>query len=1082
MTRLFSTTQTSKIVYFLISFFLFSYPSQSQGFEGYYRYPDVHNNTIVFSAEGDLWTVPISGGLARRLTTHLEEERFPSISPDGKTILFSANYEGPMEVYTIPLNGGLTTRWTYESDASIATTWTPSGDIVYATWAYNKKPDNQLVKINTNSKIKSFIPLNQASEASFNKNGKTVYFVRPADHRNVTKRYKGGTARQIWKFTKGKKEAVKLTTKHLGESHHPMWYNGKVYFISDRDGIMNLWSMNENGKEFVQHTKHTEFDVRYANISNGNIVYQLGADLWKYNTSSKLSHKINIKLVSDHEQLREKWDANPSRYITSVYPNKDGSKIVITARGKIFVTPVNAGRSISFSDKSNVRYRDAIFSSDGKEIITLSDESGEFEFIRMPSNGLGTSQSISKNGAVLRYEGIPSPDGLWIAYSDLSQHMYVLNIVTGKSSKISTNQEGVGDYSWSPDSKWLSFVQTAENTMAQIKIYNIESTKSFDLTTDRANSLSPKWSPDGKFLYFISDRSFTTIVRSPWGTRQPEPYFDASEKIYHVALQKGTRSPFRANDELYKKKKCKDCDKKEVKVVIDQEGIKQRIKAVPIQPGNYRTLSVNKSALYVLSSDTGLNAKTHLAAVKITNKDVAIKTILSNVRNYQLTADGKKILIRKGNTFHMTIAGTGKIAADGKNSINLKGWKFPIIPKEDWKQIFTDAWRMERDYFYDKKMHGVDWKAMHAKYFPLVDRITTRNELSDLIGRFVGELSALHTSVRGGDQRRDAKNIPVANLGAILLRDEANDGFKIDYIYKVDPDYPDEKSPLDDPYLDVKKGDIITHVNGKNALSAIDIGQLIRNQVGKQVRLSIKREQNSKDIIVTPIGNSFNLRYRDWEYGNRLYVEKKSKESIGYLHLRAMGSNDINQFYREFYPIFNRQGLIIDVRYNWGGNIDSFILEKLLRKAWMYWKGRSGNQSWSMQYAFRGHIVILVNENTYSDGEAFADGFKKLGLGTAIGTRTWGGEIWLHSGNRLSDNGLARAPMFGVFGDGKWLIEGHGFEPDIVVDNLPHATFNGKDAQLDKAIKLLKKLIKKDPRKVPPVPKYPNKSFKNNKK
>jgi len=372
--------------------------------------------------------------------------------------------------------------------------------------------------------------------------------------------------------------------------------------------------------------------------------------------------------------------------------------------------------------------------------------------------------------------------------------------------------------------------------------------------------------------------------------------------------------------------------------------------------------------------------------------------------------------------------------------------------------------------------------AMHTKFMPLVSRITTRNELSDLIRRFVGELSALHTSVRGGDLRSDDKKIPVANLGAILLRDEENSGFRIDYIYKVDLDYPDEKSPLDAPYLDVKAGDIITHVNGRSALSAMDIGELIRNQVKKQVRLSIKRGKDSKDIIVTPIGNSFNLRYRDWEYGNRLYVKKESKESIGYLHLRAMSENDINQFYREFYPIFNRQGLIIDMRYNWGGNIDSFILEKLLRKAWMYWKGKSGNQYWNMPYAFRGHIVILVNENTYSDGEAFADGFKELGLGVSIGTRTCGGEIWLNSANRLSDNGLVRAPMFGVYGNGKWRIEGHGFEPDIVIDNLPHETFNGKDAQLDKAINLLKSLIKEDPREVPPVQKYPNKSFKNNKK
>ena len=418
-----------------------------------------------------------------------------------------------------------------------------------------------------------------------------------------------------------------------------------------------------------------------------------------------------------------------------------------------------------------------------------------------------------------------------------------------------------------------------------------------------------------------------------------------------------------------------------------------------------------------------------------------------------------------------------------KSKIDLSGWRFPITPREDWKQIFTDAWRMERDYFYDKNMHGVDWDAMHAKYLPLVDRITTRNELSDLIGRFVGELSALHTSVGGGDRRTDPKNITVASLGAEFSRDVANKGYKIDYIYQVDPDYPDEKSPLDDPYLDVRVGDIVTKVNGRDALSSVDMGELIRNQANKQVRLSLVRGTTKRDIIVKPLRNEFNLRYRDWEYGKRLEVETKGKDSIGYLHLRAMGNNDISQFYREFYPVFNKSGLILDVRYNWGGNIDSFILEKLLRKAWMYWKGRSGKPSWNMPYSFRGHIVVLVNENTYSDGEAFADGFKKLELGTTIGTRTWGGEIWLNSNNRLTDNGIARAPMFGVYGDnGEWLIEGHGFVPDIEIDNLPHATFKGEDAQLDAAIELLQKLMKEDPRAVPPPPDHPDKSFENNSK
>jgi tricorn protease len=1092
----FSVFRISKfILLFSITFFSFSV-SSAQGFEGYYQNPNIHNNTIVFVAEGDLWTVPLNGGLAQRLTSHIEEENFPSISPDGKIIAFSASYEGPMEVYTMPIEGGIPKRWTYEREASVTNSWTPDGKVIYNTSAYSKVPDNQIVTIDLLTKKKTKIPLAQASEAAYDVSGKTVYFVRPAYHRNVTKRYKGGTARQIWKFTYGASEAVKLTKDHLGGSHHPMWFSGRIYFITDRDGIMNIWSMNESGEDLKQHTNHKEFDVRSASISNGNIVYQVAADLWHHNITSNESKKINIKLVSDLDQLRENWDDNPSQYITSVHTDSKGEKIVITARGRVFVAPVKSGRFVSFTDKKNVRYRDAVFSHDGEKIYVLSDESGEFEFVSLPSIGEGSQKKITSNGDLLRYGGVPSSDGKWIAYDDLENNMYVLNIASGVSKKISTNQEGILDFRWSPDNKWLAFVQTAFNTMTQIKIYNLEIGASFDLTTDRANSFNPRWSPDGKFIYFLSDRNFKSLVGSPWGTRQPEPYFDVSEKIYHVALIKGTRSPFRENDELEVEdnkedtptKKGKKKNKSKVKedsliVNIDHGGIQKRIIEVPVKPGNYNGLEVSEKALYVMSSETGVNAKRHLSFVKIDNKDVDIKTLVSEANSFELSGNRQKILVRKGRSYHMIDAATSKLSDVLKNKINLSGWKFPITPREDWKQIFTDAWRMERDYFYDKNMHGVDWEAMHTKYFPLVDRVTTRNELSDLIGRFVGELSALHTSVRGGDLREDDKNILVASLGAVFSRDEKNKGFKIDYIYKVDPDYPNEKSPLDDPYLDVRVGDIITKVNGKDALSAIDMGELIRNESGKQVRMTLLRGTSSRDIIVKPIASEYNLRYRDWEYSNRLDVEIKSENQIGYLHLRAMGSNDINQFYREFYPVFNKAGLIVDVRYNFGGNIDSFILEKLLRKAWMYWKARSGEPYWNMPYAFRGHIVVLVNENTYSDGEAFTDGFKKLKLGTTIGSRTWGGEIWLNSGNRLSDNGLARAPMIGVYGDnGKWLIEGHGFEPDIKVDNLPHATFNGKDAQLDAAIKYLQKLIKEDPREVPAPPAYPDKSFKNNKK
>ncbi|MGB5264688.1 MAG: protease, partial [Lutimonas sp.] len=335
--------------------------SFSQGFEGYYRYPDVHGDKIIFTAEGDLWTVNLRGGIAQRLTTHSEEEAFPIFSPDGNTIAFSANYEGPTEVYSMPITGGIPIRWTYESDFSMTNCWTPDGKIVYDTRAYSTLPDRQLVTINLKDRSKTRIPLSQASEASFDATGRTVFFVRPSYHYNVTKRYQGGTARQIWKFTEGTPEAIKLTNNYKGESFKPMWYNQRIYFISDRDGMMNIWSMDEAGNDLKQHTKHEDFDVRYANVSQGNIVYQKGADIYHYSIQNNEAKKVEIRLNSDLDQLREKWEDDPADYITSIHPDFNGDKIVITARGKVFVAPVKSGRIVNFTSKSNVRYRDAVF-------------------------------------------------------------------------------------------------------------------------------------------------------------------------------------------------------------------------------------------------------------------------------------------------------------------------------------------------------------------------------------------------------------------------------------------------------------------------------------------------------------------------------------------------------------------------------------------------------------------------------------------------------------------------------------------------------------------------------------------------
>lgn len=1067
------------------------------GVEGYYRFPALRGDTVVFTAEGDLWTAPVSGGLARRLTAAIGEETHAAISPDGERLAFSGTYEGPTEVYTMPISGGVPRRWTYERESSIVNGWTPDGKLTYATTALSTLPDTQLVSLSLEDRTRRRVPLSQASEGDYGADGATLFFVRPAFHNNVTKRYTGGTARQVWRWREDEGEAVKLTTDHPGESHHPMYWDGRVYLVTDRDDVMNLWSIDAHGGDWEQHTHHQDFDVRAPKLDAGRIIYQRAADLWLYDIESDNTRRLPIRLASDLVESQPRWVENPMDYLTDARLNEDGSQVALTARGRVFVAPTQSGRLVRLSREPGVRFREATWMPDGQTVLALSDASGELEFVKLHADGLDAPTPLTDDGETLRYRGIPAPKGPWIAYKDLDHRLYILDATTGAQKRLLDKGHWVRDLAWSPDGRWLAYVLSAENNFAQIWIYDTESQTHTAATSDRVNSLSPAWSPDGAWLYFLSDRNFQSLVGSPWGQRQPEPYFDRKWKIFHIALKTGTRSPFTAPNELEadapessdqegpediesESESDKEPTNDSLRVTIDIESIRRRVQEVPLPADNYSDLSINDKALFFRNSGTGLQSDTDLQALEIRHDKLEKVTLVSDVGSYHLSGDGQHALVRKNGALYVIEAKANAVNQLADTKVDLSGWSFLIDTREDWRQLLTDAWRMERDYFYDPGMHGVDWDAMLAKYLPLVDRVTTRNELSDLIGRLIGELSALHTSVRGGDLREPENDIGVANLGARFAYDQESEGFRIEDIYRADPDFPDERSPLDQPGLDIQMGDVVIAINGRAASSLSHPNEALRNLAGKQVRLRLTSERHDTpwDVIVTPMGGAYGLRYRDWEYERRLHVEERSDGRIGYVHLRAMGSSDLAQWYREFYPVFHRQGLIVDVRHNRGGNIDSFILEKLSRRAWMYWKSRDEPPTWNMQYAFRGHMVALVNERTASDGEAFAEGFRRLGLGKLIGTRTWGGEIWLSSVNRLTDDGLARAPMMGVYGpERQWLIEQEGVIPDIEVDNLPHETFNGKDAQLDAAIQHLLERIQEEPREVPPAPPFPDRSL-----
>ena len=1060
---------------------------------GYYRFPALGPDVVIFTAEGDLWRVPIAGGVAQRLTSHPSEESRPSISPDGKTVAFSAAYEGPTEVYTMPIEGGRPVRHTFEGTAALVVGWTPEGRILYNTRRYSTLPNTQLASVDPGTNAFQLIELAQASDGAFDKSG-TLFFTRLPFQGSYTKRYEGGTAQNIWKYAKGGTSSTPLTASYAGTSRSPMLWNGRIYFVSDRDGTMNLWSMNESGADLRQHTHHTGFDVQSPSIRDGKVVYQLGADLHLYDLATNADKSIPIRLVSDFEQTRERWLRTPGEWMTAAHLSPTGDRIVITARGQVFVAPARQGRFTNASAEPRVRFRDARFFPDGKSLLTLNDKSGEVEFWRLPANGIGGPTQLTNDAKVLRWDGIPSPDGRYIANYDKDQQLWLYDTQTKKQTLVGMNRDGgYGDVQWSADGKWLAYSVPASNQFSRIYLHDMTSGKDTPVTSDRYDSYNPEWSPDGKWLFFLSDRNLESSVGSPWGARQPEPFFDRQTMVFALALMKGLRSPFQSDDELTlagggardSGRAVGDTTRapRAASPIVDLDGIERRLVQLPLPAGNYSDLSTDGKRLYFLSYDNSPGSKPQLRTFAIDNKGDAAETFIADLAGYELSADRTKVMVRRSNDLFVFDAGAKAPTDITKSQVNLRDWVIHVDPREEWRQMFLDAWRLERDYFYDHGMNGVSWTDVRDQYAPLVERVSDRAELNDLLAQMVGELSALHIFVRGGDLRRGTEAVLPASLGARLARDEARGGYRVDHIYRSDPDAPRDLAPLAQFGVDVKENDVIESVNGVPTLSVPDIGSLLRDQADKQTLLHVRPADGtaSRDVIVMPMTQAREtaMRYTEWEYTRRLAVDKAAGGEIGYVHLRAMGGGDIAQWARDFYPVFDRSGLIIDVRHNNGGNIDSWLLEKLLRKAWFYFQPRTGNPTWNMQYAFRGHVVVIADEFTASDGEAFSEGFRRLGLGKVIGTRTWGGEIWLSSSNTLVDRGIATAAEIGVYGpERKWLIEGRGVEPDITIDNEPHAAFLGKDAQLDAAIAFLRDEIMAHPVAVPAPPTYPNKSLK----
>ena len=1095
--------------------------------QGYYRGPSLANSNLVFSAEGDLWKAQLtnSGPLsAQRLTTHASLESQALISPNGRTVAFVANYQGNSEIYTMPIGGGVPQRISFEHASVNLQHWVDDHTLLYSTSSRSGAPSNWTMKtVDVRDLSSNIIPVADALSGYLYKhnNGQILFFVQfgiqiATDNTNF---YRGGMAGKLWRYDVGdEQEASQLLGEHKGNIRDPMVYAQRLYFVSDASGRDNIWSTDFDGAGVRQETHFKEWSVREVSMAMGteigHIVFRVGADLHVLDLregSGSSARKLAIEINSDHPEMRKRWVKQPLKYLTALRFADELDKVVLTARGRMAIAGTDQSRLVEVATPSTSRSRQGVMDAAGRWVYALNDNSGELEIWRFAADGSERAEQLTKNAMSYRRNLQLSGDGKWLTYADGLGGLWLLDIESKKNTQVLSGGKGrepIGKVAWSPDGQLFALAHTPPGALrSQILLHSIKDGRQAFITTDKYLSRAPTFSADGKWIYYLSERNFTPTPSHPWLDRDFGPSFGQRSVVMANALSDDAEFPFSHATELSlavesagsddnagdkgAQKSTKDSKRKKRSagsakngsneseiaaskaIQINWGAITRRLYQVPLPPNNYFDLAVNDERLYVLTLQATPEQQAIIETAKF-DPTPKLTTFADKVGAMALSKDGKKLLVFKpdsqnGNHQISIVPAADKMPTDlSKQQVLTAAWQFNLAPKQEWQQIFHDAWFMHREMFFDRDMRGVDWRAMKQKYQSLLARITSRNELNDVFKQMMGELNALHSQVRGGDQPVDHNLTAAGLLGAELKNVERrgkNVGVEIAHIYRHDLEMPAKAPPLARVDVDAKQGDVIQAVNGKQIVNLVELYEALQNQVGKQVLLELQRNKESLKTVVVPnhIGAEAQYRYQDWVIDNRRKVEQADVR-LGYLHLQSMVGRDVGNFVTEFHADGSKQGIIIDVRRNNGGNVDSWLVNHLMRQAWAFWGPRSGEPYVNMQNAFRGHLVVLADERTYSDGETFTAAIKKLGIADIIGKRTAGAGVWLTSSNRQSDGGIARVAEFPVFDmQGQWIVEGHGVTPTIEVTNYPYATFIGHDAQLQTAIEYLQEKIKREP-------------------
>jgi tricorn protease len=1105
------------------------------------RFPDVSAESIVFVYAGDLWTVPKEGGLARRLSSPKGQELFPKFSPDGRFIAFSGNYDGNTDVYLMPAEGGTPKRLTHHPADDSVVEWYPDGEhILYRSGMVSpSRRFNRFFKQSINGGLPETLALPYAELGSFSADGNRIAFQFISTEFRTWKRYRGGMASDIWLYDFIKNTSRKMTDFE-GTDAVPMWHENTIYFLSDRDERkkLNIWAYDLSAEQTRQITRFTEYDVKWPSIGPDAIIFENGGKLHLLNLKSEVSRSISIQVPADLPEVRPRLkDLSKSIQNFSISPT--GKRAVFEARGEVLTVPEKHGSVRNLTNSSGTAERDPAWSPDGKYVAYFSDRTGEYELYLCPADGKGTEKPIANQGKTFFYRPVWSPDSKKIAFSDKTGSLFIANVGSSDLEFVDKDEwSRMESYAWSPDSRWLTYSKRVANNNGTIMIYDTQDRNVRQVTGDYYDDTFPVFDVEGKYLFFRSNRAFTPV----YGDMDATWIYANSTEIYAVTLRKDLGSPTapRSDEEpVAKDEKAKEKDKKEngdkkeqnekppgknegrgsifsppihwgvdqgrenkqeageveegqeqqdkekqkkepEPVNIDFEGFEQRVVKLPVQAGNIDALHPVKSKLvycrYLPAGATKPGEPTGtLLYYDLQEREE--KTVISGIDGYDVSADGKKVLYKSKSTYGIIDLAENKKVGDGKiASDKLQAW---INPRQEWQQIFTEAWRIQRDFFYDPNMHGLDWNAIKQRYEVLLAYVVDREDLNYVIGEMIAELNASHTYVRGGDLE-EPEEISVGLLGCDFELDTENNAYRIKKIYEGAAWDAEARSPLREPGIEVNEGDYLLAVNGQELDTAKDPWAAFQGLADEVVMLTINSSPDINDahqVFVKPVASDFRLRYLAWVEGNRQKVQQATNNRVGYIYVPDTGRNGQNELVRQFTPQRTQEALIIDERFNSGGQVPDRFIELLNRPIYNYW-ARRDHRDWQTPFpAHTGPKVMIVNGWAGSGGDAFPYYFRKAGLGPLIGTRTWGGLIGISGNPQPIDGGFVSAPTFGFWNTaGNWEVEGYGVQPDYEIENVPHEMAAGRDPQLEKAIELIAEMLEKQPPQRPRKPAYPDRS------